>query len=326
MNSRNKTISKYLEAKQNRRTKARYQQKRLRMGLAPAVPLKPVSLDPEAKDAIASTEVIGTAKQKRFFVTRHFGWPVSLGIHLLAGFLLTVYAVTEYIPEEPSVSLDFMEPVRKQRRIGVRKIKTVKPADSVRVRTIARPKSAPTAVEIPTEQERFHTPTDTLLDAGAAPSSGVSLPQGFGNIGVQQQRAKIPTEMPGVKIERDTQIAPEDRKIDDIGGEDLGGRDIQPEVQIQVDQEPRVLRKTKPDYPAAAKRAGREGSVTLEFTVGVDERAADITVIKEEPKGFGFGEAAIESVKLWHFNPAKKDGQDVPMRVKITIRFTLDED
>ena len=115
MNSRNSAISKYLEAKQDRRRKARYQQKRLNMGLPAAVPLKHLSLNQEQQKAIASTEAIGTAKQKKLFVTRHFGWPVSLGIHLLVAFLLTIYAVTEYIPEEPPVSLDFLEPVRQPR-------------------------------------------------------------------------------------------------------------------------------------------------------------------------------------------------------------------
>jgi TonB family protein len=58
----------------------------------------------------------------------------------------------------------------------------------------------------------------------------------------------------------------------------------------------------------------------------VDGRATDFKVIKEEPKGFGFGEAAIDAVKRWRFTPAKKGGKSVPMRVKIPIRFTLDDD
>ena len=327
MNSRNSAVSKYLDAKQNRRQQARYRQKRLRMGLPAAVPLKHVSLNQEEKKAIASTEAIGTAKQKQLFVTRHFGWPVSLGVHLLAAILLTLYAVQEYIPEPPPVFLDFVELPNKPRDIRtLTPIKPVKPADRVVIQAPRAPRSTPTAVEIPRETARFYTPTDDPIDTGdALNTGGVSIPK-IGDIGVDQGRAEIPTEAPGVKIDRDTQFAPDDSDIGDIPDADLEDRPIDAEVEVQVDQRPRTLSTPDPKYPATARRAEREGLVELQFIVGVDGRASDITVIKEEPKGFGFGDAAIEAVKKrWRFVPAKKGGESVPMRVKIPIRFTLDD-
>ena len=96
------------------------------------------------------------------------------------------------------------------------------------------------------------------------------------------------------------------------------------EVSTEYDETPRVLRKTKPKYPEAARRAQKEGLVTLEFTVGVDGKATDIKVVEEKPKGFGFGAEAVEAVKKWRFTPAKRDGENVPMRAKIPIRFTLE--
>ena len=327
MNSRNSAVSKYLEAKQNRRRQANYRKKRLKIGLPAAVPLKHVSLNQEEKKAIASTEAIGTAKQKKLFVTRHFGWPVSLGIHLLAAFLLTLYVVTEHIPEAPPVFLDFVEPTRQPRKIRNPKIKTLKPPDSVVIKPLTTPKQAPTDVEIPREQARFHTPTDDLIDAGEAPTGGISLPEGLGNIQVEQgRRVEIPTEALGPKIDREASIAPEDTDLGDIPDAGLDDRSIDTQVEVQVDQKPSFLRKAEPKYPEVARRAEREGLVEVEFIVGADGRATDIKVIKEEPKGFGFGEAAIEAVKRWRFTPAKKDGENVPMRVKIPIRFTLDDD
>ena len=319
-------LSKYIDAKQNRRMKTKYRQKRLNMGLPAAVPLKHVSLDQEEKKAIASTEAVGTARQKKLFVTRHFGWPVSLGVHLFAGFLLTIYAVQEYIPEDIPVSLDFVEPVREPRRIRSRTIKSVKPPDSVQVRALRTPRSAPTTVEIPREQAQFYTPTDDLLDTGEGPTSGgVAIPEGIGNIQVQQHRAEIPTEAPGVKIERETSIAPEDSELGDIPDAGLDDRAIDAQVEVQVDQKPRLLRKVDPKYPQAARRINKEGVVVIEFTVDVEGRAADIKVIKEDPAGFGFDDAAIEAVERWRFTPAKKDGESVPMRVRQTVRFSLDD-
>ena len=326
MNSRNSAVSKYLDAKQDRRRKARYREKRLKMGLPAAVQLKQVSLNQEEQKTIASTEAIGTAKQKKLFVTRHFAWPVSLGFHVFAGFLLTIYAIQEYIPEPPPVSLDFMDPVRQPRKIGGRKIKTLKPPDSVVVKPLITPKQAPTDVEIPREREQLYTLNEDLLDTGAAPSGGVSLPQGLGNIQpVQQDRATIPTESLGPKIDRGTQLAPVEGDLGDIGDPGLGDRTIEAEVQVQVDQQPRGLSTPDPKYPAIAKRSNKEGVVVAEFTIGVDGRASDITVVSEEPKGFGFGDAATEAVKRWRFTPAKKGGESVPMRVRQTIRFNLDD-
>lgn len=324
MNTRSSMLSKYIDAKQNRRRKTRYHQKRLKMGLPAAVPLKHVSLNQEEKQAIASTEVIGTARRKKFFVTRHFGWPVSLGIHLFAGFLLTIYAVQEYIPEDIPVSLDFVEPVRERRDIRRRSsIRPTKPPDTLQVQP-QRLRQTPTAVEIPREDTQIYTLDEDLTPTGDAPTAGgVAIPEGLGDIQVEQKRADLPTEVPGVKIERETSIAPEDSELDIGADAGLDDRSIDVQVEVQVDQKPSPLRKVKPKYPEAARRANREAVVMVEFTVDVDGKAIDIKVA--DPKGFGFDEAAIEAIEKWRFTPAKKGGKSVPMRVRQPIRFNLDD-
>ena len=323
MNSRNSVITKYLEAKQDRRRKARYREKRLKMGLPAAVQLKHVSLNQEEKQAITSTEAIGTAKQKKLFVTRHFGWPVSLGVHVFAGFLATVYAIREYIPEPEPVSLAFVELKAQPRKTNIRVIKSVKPPDSVQLRALRAPRQMPTAVELPTEDTRIYALDEGLATVEDAPAVGsIDIPKGIG-VQVEQDSVKILDEGPKIDIDRSTSIAPEDNDLGDIADADLGDRTIDAEVQVQVDQGPRVLRKVDPKYPEVARRAQKEGVVTLEFTVDVDGKATDIKVA--EPKGFGFDEAAIEAIKRWRFTPAKKDGENVPMRVRQRIRFNLDD-
>ena len=257
MNSRNNILSKYIDAKQNRRRKARQQQKRLELGLPAAVPLKRVSLNPEEKKAIASTEAIGTARRKRLFVTRHFGWPVSLGIHLLVAFLLTLYVVQEYIPEEGPVFLDFVEPIREPRDIRRRNpIKPATPPKQLQIQPKPVPQATPTEVEIPREQARFYTPSDDLIDAGDAPTAGgISIPEGLGNIQVEQKRAEILTEAPGVKIERDRSIAPEDSDLDILGCMGSGTAPLMPQVAVEVDQTPRASSgEIKPEVPFEAGR------------------------------------------------------------------------
>ena len=94
------------------------------------------------------------------------------------------------------------------------------------------------------------------------------------------------------------------------------------EVSTEYDERPRLLKQVFTRYPEAARRAEKGGLVKLEFIVGVDGRATGIKVVKEEPKGFGFGEASIEAVKKMRFSPARKDGETVPVRVRLPIRFT----
>ena len=326
MNSRNSAVSKFLEAKQNRRRQTKYRQKRLNMGLPAAVPLKHVSLNQEEKKTIASTEAIGTAKQKKLFVTRHFGWPVSLGIHLFVGFLLTIYAIREYIPEPEPVSLDFVElPSKPRGFIRQPQIRPTKPPERFLVQT-QRVQQVQQAIKIPKEEAQLHTLGGDLTPVEEVPGVGsINIPKGPA-VQVQQKSVQIVDNAPKVNINRTTSIAPKETDLSDVPDPGLGDRNIDAEVQVQVDQQPRVLRKVDPKYPENARRAEREGLVMAEFLVGVDGRATDIKVIEEEPKGFGFGDAAIDAVNRWRFTPAKKDGESVPMRVKVPVRFTLDDD
>ena len=321
MNTRSSMLSKYIDAKQSRRRKAKYHQKRLNMGLPAAVPLKHVSLNQEEKETIASTEVIGTARQKKLFVTRHFGWPVSLGFHAFAGFLLTIYAVKEYIPEPPPVSLDFVEPIRERRDIRRRSpIKPTKPPDTLQIQP-QRVQRMRQVIEIPKEEAQLHTLGGDLTPTDDAPTVGnIDIPKGL-DVQVEQKRVQIVDDAPKVNIDRTASIAPEDSEIGDA---DIGLKEpsIEVEVAVEVDQQPRVLRKVEPKYPEAARRAQREGVVELEFTVGVDGRATDIKVSKSAG-GFGFDDAAIDAVKKWRFTPAKRGNESVPQRVKIPIRFSL---
>lgn len=75
-------------------------------------------------------------------------------------------------------------------------------------------------------------------------------------------------------------------------------------------------------YPPAARDAGREASVDLEITVGVDGHVLDARVLA--PVGDGFDEAALAAVRQFVFIPATKDGQPVAARIHYRYVFTLE--
>lgn len=94
-----------------------------------------------------------------------------------------------------------------------------------------------------------------------------------------------------------------------------------PKVSTEYDQAPRFLKQVDPEYPEAARRARIEGTVVLEFTIGIDGQATDIKVIQS--LGFGCDEASIKTIKEARFIPAKRNNVAVPVRVRLPIRFSL---
>ncbi|MCX5746180.1 MAG: TonB-dependent receptor [Proteobacteria bacterium] len=75
-------------------------------------------------------------------------------------------------------------------------------------------------------------------------------------------------------------------------------------------------------YPDAARTAGREASVELEITVGVDGLVVDARVLA--PVGDGFDEAALVAVRQFVFAPATRDGHPIAARIRYRYAFTLD--
>ena len=80
---------------------------------------------------------------------------------------------------------------------------------------------------------------------------------------------------------------------------------------------------TQPEYPPASRRAGEEGTVTLQVFVPENGRAGEVKVAKSSgfPK---LDEAAVKEVQRnWRFVPGKEDGKPVPMWHTFAVTFRL---
>ncbi len=86
---------------------------------------------------------------------------------------------------------------------------------------------------------------------------------------------------------------------------------------------PKYKKKVDPTYPDTAKRAGKEGTVKLQATIGTDGIPKNIVALTN--LGFGFEDAAIAALKKCRFVPGKKKGKDAEMTVSIPIQFKLDD-
>ena len=87
---------------------------------------------------------------------------------------------------------------------------------------------------------------------------------------------------------------------------------------------PVFIKKTAPNYPRQALRAGLQGYVILHATLTRQGTVEDIEILRELAKNkFGFEEAAIEALKNWTFIPGHLNNQDVNVRLVLRIDFRL---
>jgi periplasmic protein TonB len=84
---------------------------------------------------------------------------------------------------------------------------------------------------------------------------------------------------------------------------------------------PRAVFSPDPEYSEEARKAKYQGTVVLWVVVGPDGRPHDIRV--QRTLGMGLDEKAIEAVRQWKFEPAKKDGQPVAVQINVEVNFRL---
>lgn len=76
-----------------------------------------------------------------------------------------------------------------------------------------------------------------------------------------------------------------------------------------------------PAYPPRAQREGVNGIVDLVFIVNESGQVEQISVLKEEPEGYGFGTKAMEQAKKLRFKPATLQKMSVRQRFKRRYNF-----
>jgi TonB family protein len=84
---------------------------------------------------------------------------------------------------------------------------------------------------------------------------------------------------------------------------------------------PKEIYAPEPEYSEEARKVKHMGTVVLQLVVGSDGLPRDIRVVRT--LGLGLDEKAIEAVRKWRFEPAKKDGKPVAALVSVEVDFHL---
>jgi len=77
----------------------------------------------------------------------------------------------------------------------------------------------------------------------------------------------------------------------------------------------------QPIYPPDALAAGVKGGVQAEIVIDPSGAVIDAKIVRSIPI---LDDAALAAVRNWQFRPSTVNGQAVPVRMTVTVNFTLD--
>ncbi len=87
---------------------------------------------------------------------------------------------------------------------------------------------------------------------------------------------------------------------------------------------PRYNENTPPIYPSVARRRGYEGVVLISAEILVDGSVGALETKKSSGHNI-LDRSALKAVKKWKFEPARRMGYPVTMRVDVPVRFVLND-
>lgn len=90
----------------------------------------------------------------------------------------------------------------------------------------------------------------------------------------------------------------------------------------ELDQKPRAIVQTPPNYPAELRKKRIAGTVEVTFLVDESGRVAQPRV--ERSTDPTFDRAALDAVRHWRFEPGTRGGKKVSFKMRVPIAFRAD--
>lgn len=97
-----------------------------------------------------------------------------------------------------------------------------------------------------------------------------------------------------------------------------------PRAAVLVDAVPDARVDFQPDYPAAERRAERDGTVVLRVRIGTNGRVLAVEPVSATSDAF-FEATRRRALSTWRFKPATRDGVAVESWRRMTVRFTMED-
>ena len=171
----------------------------------------------------------------------------------------------------------------------------------------------------PSPTQRTASNNDPTVVEPAAPAAPVVAPSGLQPETALNEITAGARSSTGIDaVERSSSAI-----VDGIGVSELPPPIVSPTSPIRLHSgmaAPRKIRDLVPTYPAMARRARVQGVVILEAVIDVSGRVESARVLRSIPL---LDDAALEAVRQWHFEPARLNGQPVPVVMTVTVNFSL---
>jgi TonB family protein len=103
-------------------------------------------------------------------------------------------------------------------------------------------------------------------------------------------------------------------------GSGAPGLPAQPAI-IRTNREAKPMQAVRAAYPPMALRMGMEADVTLRILVDAEGNVTKAEITRSG--GAGFDDEALKAIKQSRFEPAQKDGQNIPAEFTYIYRFRL---
>jgi protein TonB len=90
---------------------------------------------------------------------------------------------------------------------------------------------------------------------------------------------------------------------------------------LKTNREAKPIQTVRAVYPPLALRMGMESDVTLKIEIDQEGKVTRAEITRSG--GAGFDEEALKAVKQSRFEPAQKDGKNIPAEFVYIYRFRL---
>ena len=238
------------------------------------------------------------------------GWPIwlSLGLHAVA--LATVSSVVAIARHEGERVVIPVEVVRVEAPPPAPPEKPNMPRLLTKLNRVIHPTSAPrTLMQDPTPRTETApdpvaaSPERRYMASAEAPGPALPIPGPAGDGGLLLPSAEIPGARGGA-ASTGTAVARGGGEGVTSFARPLGGY------------------QTTPHYPEAARREGVEGTVTLRFEVLASGKVGTVQVQRSAGRA-DMDRAAVEAIRTWLFEPARRGKEAVTVWVTLPVRFEL---
>ncbi|MFY9742760.1 MAG: TonB family protein [Candidatus Sulfotelmatobacter sp.] len=126
------------------------------------------------------------------------------------------------------------------------------------------------------------------------------------------------SEMAGIPSSLKSQVASTTPEMSGAKPDDAAESSIGPVTLPESAIRGLLAQAPVPEYPAAAKASGQQGSVVLQVLIGPDGTVQDAKFMQGS---FIFAQAAIDAVRQWRFRPYSMNGHPVPVQSAVTLNF-----